>query len=95
MNQLLRPKAPVPGIATSRVRPSLDREIDAPAAAEAVVEYDDGNPATISTGKGQPDTTRVVGRSAAMGAPSPSLATTPRAAAVDYDDGNPATINCG
>ena len=58
-----------------------------------VVEYDDGNPATIFVAprpSAAPDR-----RPEPSATPCTPLACEPRAAATDYDDGNPATVICG
>ena len=90
MNQILKPARPEQmGFGGDQIR---ETEIDPRVLRSDVVEYDDGDPATIlpaarrsiggtrETGVGRRETIRT------------SLGCIDRTMAVDYDDGNPATV---
>lgn len=90
MNQILKPARPEQmGFGGDRIR---ETEIDPRVLRSDVVEYDDGDPATIvpaarrlNGGTRETD----VGRREMI---RTSLGYVDRTMAVDYDDGNPATV---
>lgn len=89
MNQILKPARPERmGLGGDPLRRS---EIDPRALHDDLIEYDDGEPATIVPATRRPFVRAVETRNTHR----TSLGRIDRATAMDYDDGNPATIVTG
>jgi hypothetical protein len=90
MNQILKPARP------EDMRfggdPVREREIDPRALQTGIVEYDDGNPATVVSDAPTPITRQAITEQDATESSRTPLGRIRRTMAVDYDDGNPATI---
>lgn len=94
MNQILKPARPEQmGFGSDPVR---ETEIDPRALRDDIVEYDDGDPATIVPSiRRSAIGTADICNAEIRDTHRTSLGRIDRAMAVDYDDGNPATILTG